>query len=269
MSRAGEDEALADLRRYEVVGELGRGGQGVVHLARCRDTGEMVALKVLLAQVAVEPHARTAFLREIAANRVLRHPNIVRFHDGGSYGASFYLVCEFCAGGSLQQLLDARGGTLPPDEAVSIALQMLDGLHYAHTAELPQDGPRGLVHRDIKPTNVLLTGAGGPHTAKISDFGLAKAFDQAGLSGLTHTGTAAGTVAYMSRTQLVDYKYAKPEVDVWATAATLYRMLTGTTPRDFPPNTDPVVAVLQQAAVPSGDATRRSPVASPTSSTKR
>lgn len=246
------------LRRYEIVGELGRGGQGVVHLARRRDTGELVALKVLLARVAVEGPARAAFLREIENNRALRHPNIVRFHDSGSYGASFYLACEFCEGGSLEQLLRERGGTLPPDEAVPITLQLLDGLHHAHTSELTPEGARGLVHRDIKPSNVLLAGSR-PRLIKIGDFGLAKAFDRAGLSGLTATGTAAGTVAYMPRVQLVNYKYAKPEVDVWAAAATLYRMLTGAAPRDFPPSTDPFVVVLQEPAVPIRERDRSIP----------
>jgi hypothetical protein len=238
MARALEDDALASLRGYEVTRELGRGGQGVVYLATHLDTGRQVALKVLLAQVAVQGRARSSFLREIDSSRALRHSNIVSFYDSGSYGASFYLACEYCESGSLEDLLLARGGTLTPDEAVPITLQMLDGLQ--HAAEL------GLVHRDIKPSNVLLAG----DIAKIGDFGLAKAFDQAGLSGLTRTGTTAGTVAYMPRAQLINFKYAKPEVDVWATAATLYAMLTGTTPRDFPPSTDPILVVLQKPPVP-------------------
>ncbi|MER5218508.1 protein kinase [Streptomyces sp. NPDC002838] len=137
---------------YEVVRELGRGGQGVVYLATHLDTGRQVALKVLLAQIAVQGRARASFLREIESNRALRHPNIVEFYDSGSYGAGFYLACEYCESGSLDDLLVAQGGTLTPDEAVPIVLQMLDGLHHAHTAE------RGLVHRDIKPSNVLLAG---------------------------------------------------------------------------------------------------------------
>jgi hypothetical protein len=248
----------ADMDRYEVVRELGRGGQGVVHLARHLDTGELVALKVLLAEVAVGHRARRAFLREIESVRGLRHPGIVGYHDSGSLGATFYLACEFCAYGTLSELLSARCGTLPPAEAVAIAAQVLEGLDHAHTRH-------GLVHRDIKPSNILFaapgeSGAGGvssasgtPPAVKISDFGLAKAFDQAGLSGLTRTGAVAGTVAYMPRTQVVDYKYVKPEVDVWAMAATLYRMLTGTTPRTFPPNVDPIMVLLRNAAVPIRD----------------
>ncbi|MDO0930243.1 hypothetical protein QQY66_00360 [Streptomyces sp. DG2A-72] len=86
--------------------------------------------------------------------------------------------------------------------------------------------------------------------SRLDDNGMAKAFDLAGLSGLTRTGTTAGTVAYMPRAQLISFKYAKPEVDVWATAATLYAMLTGTTPRDFAPSADPILVVLQKRPVP-------------------
>lgn len=256
LTRADEDGAGAELsglrglRGYEAVRELGRGAQGVVHLARHQDTGRLMALKVLLAEVAVGERARAGFLREIEITSALRHRNIVSFRDSGSYGASFYLACDYCDGGTLQQLLDKRGGTLEPDEAVAITVQLLDGLAYAHTADTAPGQVPGLVHRDVKPSNVLFDGAGASREVRIGDFGLAKAFDRAGLSGLTRTGVAAGTFAYMPRGQLVNYKYAKPEVDVWATAATLYRMLTGATPRDFPPTTDPVVVLLQQSAVP-------------------
>lgn len=255
LSRAHDEEGLAGLRGYELVRELGRGGQGVVHLARHLETGAEVALKVLLADVAVGRRARADFLREIDNVRGLRHENVVAFHSSGSYGAAFYLACEYCPGGTVQGLLKERGGTLPPDEAVAIAVQVLDGLVYAHTAATAPDAEgntaRGLVHRDVKPSNILLTGReGGVPLVKIGDFGLAKAFDRAGLSGLTRTGAVAGTVAYMPRVQVVDYKYAKPEVDVWATAATLYRMLTGHTPRSFPPGTDPIVVLLREPAVP-------------------
>jgi hypothetical protein len=245
LALAPDDDDLAGLRGYEIVRELGHGSQGSVHLAQQVDTGELVALKVLLAQVAVSSAARSSFLGEIKNISALRHRNIVEFLADGSYGASFCLVCEYCEAGSLEHLLSARGGTLGPEEAVPIIRQVLDGLHHAHTAQ-----PYGFVHGDIKPANVLLTGSGSHRAAKIGDFGLAKAFDLAGLSGLTRTGTSAGTVEYMPRAQLVDHKYARPDIDVWATAATLYRMLTGATPRDFPPSTDPVLVVLQEPAVP-------------------
>jgi eukaryotic-like serine/threonine-protein kinase len=250
LGAAGRDNGTGGaLRGYEIVRQLGRGGQGVVYLARHHDSGELTALKVLLPDVAVDTASRDSFLREIDSLRLLRHRNIVEFRAKGSAGAAFFLACEYCDGGSLADLLDRRGGQLPVAEAVDITLQMLDGLDHAHHVDVPGIG-RGLVHRDVKPHNVLLTGSGPAPVAKLADFGLAKAFDQAGLSGHTRTGSVAGTVAYMSRAQLIDFKFARPAVDVWATAATLYRMLTGTTPREFPPSADPIAVVLRNPPVP-------------------
>jgi eukaryotic-like serine/threonine-protein kinase len=97
----------------------------------------------------------------------------------------------------------------------------------------------------------MLSGAGAARIAKAGDYGLAKAFDEAGLSGLTATGArAGGTAKFMARQQVIDFKYAKPEVDVWAMAASLYNMLTGAVPRDFPPGLDPLLAVLEAPCVP-------------------
>lgn len=242
------DPELTEIVDYEIVRELGRGGQGRVYLARHRTTGELEALKLLLAEVSVEQKARDNFLREISSIQALHHPNIVGFRQAGSSGGAFYFTTEFCGGGSVQELVQARNGPLGIDEAVPIALQALAGLAYAHNAFLGPD-VRGLVHRDIKPSNLLLSGTKGNQTAKIADFGLAKAFDRAGLSGHSSTGAAAGTVNFMARKQLINYKYAKPDVDVWSMAATLYWMLTTRAPRHTPANTDPFLAVLQEPAV--------------------
>jgi hypothetical protein len=245
----GHDSGLVALRSHEIVRQLGRGGQGVVYLSRHRRSGELSALKVLLPDVAVDTDARERFLREIESLRQLRHPHVVRLLASGTSGAAFFLACEYCDGGTLTDLVRRRGGPLQLEEAVPIIAQVLDGLAYAHTVDIPGVG-RGLVHRDVKPDNVLLTSSDAGHVAKVADFGLAKAFDQAGLSGHTRTGSVAGTVAYMSRAQLIDFKFARPEVDVWAAAATLYFLLTGTTPREFPPGTDPIMVVLRQPAAP-------------------
>jgi serine/threonine protein kinase len=117
--------------------------------------------------------------------------------------------------------------TLPIGEAVVIILQVLDGLTYTHNAEIPNvrlaDGSfakgRGLIHRDLKPGNIFLANVDGKQVAKIGDYGLSKAFDQAGLSGKTMTGNVVGTPYFRPRQQVIDYKYAQPDVDVWAAAA--------------------------------------------------
>ncbi|WP_338693453.1 FHA domain-containing serine/threonine-protein kinase [Streptomyces sp. Q6] len=242
---------------YTLLRELGQGAQGTVHLARRSGAEEDLALKILRPEWAT-PEAVSGFLREIEATRALRHPHVVRFRDAGSSAELLYLVCEFCDGGDLGGLVMSRSAPLPPDVAVPLTLQVLDGLAYAHDAPLPAvrdaDGTltpvRGLVHRDIKPANLLLSGTGRDMVVKIADFGLAKAFDRAGLSGHTHTDALGGSAAFMPRSQAVDYRYARPAVDVWAAAACLYWMLTRATPRHFPRDVDPVLAVLREPVVP-------------------
>lgn len=251
------DQELAAIEGYELVRELGRGGQGIVFLAEHEQTGDIAALKVLLARVAAAPEARAQFLREMSNVASLRHPNIVRFRDAGESGGQFFFTCDYCNGGSVVDLVLDRGGPLPVELAVALTLQVLAGLEYAHSAPVIVSGQgqaHGLVHRDIKPGNILLTrDSDGTLTAKLADFGLAKAFDLAGLSGHTFTGDYAGTVAFTSRAQLTDFKYAQPAVDVWSTAASSYWMLTECAPRDFPKGREPVLVVLQDDPVPIRD----------------
>ncbi len=232
----------ADLRAihgYTVLRELGRGGMGAVYLARHESTGVEVALKVMLPKVAANATARARFLREVGLTRALRHPHVVALHDAGFADGTFYLTTEYCTGGSLDHLLAERGGRLPADEAVPLTLQALRGLEHAHD--------QGVIHRDLTPSNILLDDT---MTAKIADFGIGKAFDQAGLSGLTRTGATAGKPMFMPRQQVVNFRKAPPAVDVWALAACLYNALTGKTPREFPPGKDPWQVVLQEPAIP-------------------
>ncbi|MFI5914259.1 protein kinase [Dactylosporangium sp. NPDC051541] len=223
--------------RYEIVKLLGEGGMGRVYLARDLGTGELVALKMMLPEVAADPHARAQFMREISVSQSLEHPNIARIRDADSYAGVFFFTSEYCAGGSLAARY--RKQPVPVDEAVPLILQALAGLEFAHG--------QGVVHRDLTPHNILLAADG---TLKLADFGLAKAFDQAGLSGLTRTGTAAGKPFFMSYPQAINYRYVGPEVDVWSLAACLYHLLTGLYPRDFDGDRDPWQVVLETAAVP-------------------
>ena len=240
---------------YNILHRLGEGGMGAVYLARHRQSGELVAVKLMLPEVAVEETAKQMFLREVENTRSLRHPNIVKLGEGGCIKGVFYFTMEYCDGGSVERLLQANG-KLAVDVAVPIISHVLEGLEYAHAAEIPNvrlangtiGAGRGLIHRDLKPANLFLSES--ERLTKIGDFGLAKAFDLAGLSGQTCTGSSMGTLAYMPRLQVFNFKYARPDVDVWAAAATLYHMLTGVVPRDFPKGKDPFRIVLDEDAVP-------------------
>jgi serine/threonine-protein kinase len=246
------------IRGYTIERELGRGGMGAVYLARHQSSGELVALKVMLPKVAAEERAKQAFLREVSNTKALKHRNIVEYRESGCSGGTFFFTIEYCAQGSLDKLMERRGGRLPVKEAMAILCDVLDGLEYAHHAKIPnvklKDGSyaegHGLTHRDLSPHNILLTEPRGSIVAKVSDFGLSRAFDLAGLSGLARTGSAAGKPWYMPRQQVVNFKYAGPEVDVWAAAACLYNLLTGATPRDFSAGKDVWQAVLETEPVP-------------------
>jgi hypothetical protein len=255
-SAAAAPEWLA-LREWQFVRLLGVGGMGAVALL-CRDDGARLALKVMRPQAEPSSSDRDRFRREVENTKALDHPNVVRFWFSRCVEDPFFFTLEFCPGGSLAAHTKRRGGRLPAPEAVGLVLQALDGLEYAHQAPVPfvpagagtYAPGRGLVHRDLKPDNLFLTGSVGAPVVKVGDFGLAKAFDLAGYSGFTQSGLGAGTAGFMPRQQAEDFKYVKPDADVWATAATLYHLLTGTTPRDFVPGSHPLLVVLEQPVVP-------------------
>ncbi len=250
---------VSKIKGYEIIQELGRGGMGAVYLARHRTTNETVALKVMLPNVAISDHARASFLREAELSKALNHPNVVEMLGGGYEGGTFFFTLEYCPGGSVYDYFHEPKDHPPTArDAFVIALQVLDGLDYIANVPLEvelQDGStmlaNGLVHRDLSPDNILLSEQNGTMVAKISDVGLGKAFDTAGLSGMTMTGGGpSGKVRFMPRQQVINFKFAKPEVDVWAAAATLYWMLSGDYPRDFPNGVDPYKIVLSTDPVP-------------------
>jgi tetratricopeptide (TPR) repeat protein len=232
---------LKALRSYRAEKELGRGGQGAVFLIQHEENRNQAALKIVLPRVAEKPLSREKFEREIEILKVLNHPNVVRLLNWGVWQGVYFLTSEYCDGGDVTQLMAERGGRLSPNEARPIILQALDGLEYAHQAKgraKLADGSMvevlGVVHRDVKPHNLFLCRSGNSWIAKLGDYGLAKAFETAGRSAMTPTGFLGGSLQFMPQHLLADFKYAKPEVDIWAVATILYYMLTGTTPRDFP-----------------------------------
>jgi hypothetical protein len=227
---------------YVIERRLKRGGMGCVYLARRLTGGLRVALKVVPCKGVLEPHALKLFTREMQALKHLHHPHIVRMMRHGAVGQTFYFEMEYCDGGSVADLMSREGGRLPLDLTVTLGLQILQGLEHAHAL--------GFVHRDIKPTNVVLRRKSGQWVAKLCDFGLAKSFDKAGLSGLTASGDYGGTYDFMPREQVTNYKYVRPVSDVWSTGATMYAMLTGVPPRLCSSAEDPVSAVLAGQIVP-------------------
>lgn len=237
------DVSLLAIRGYSIERTLGKGRCGEVYLARrdsLRDsfayrTGEQSALKVMVPEVTVTETSKDWFLSQVAKVKLLRHPNIVRLKDFGYGSGIFFFTQEYCNDGNVLDLMAKRGGKLSVEIAVPIILQILEGLDYAHNA--------GVVHRDLKPANIFLSNVGGLCIAKVADYGLDKSFDLAGFRGQSFTGTKAGRPLFMPRQQVVDFKYARPDVDLWAVAASLYYMLTGTYPRNFS-NKDPFLAVL-------------------------
>ncbi len=243
--QANQQPADADIRLadYHIQNKLGEGGMGAVYLVQHKKNSRLAALKVMLSKVAVNPNARQEFLREIDNTRALKHPNIVGFLGSGVEKSTFYFLVEYCQGGSLYNLMQRRGGYLMLTEAGPIMLQALEGLAFAHK--------QGFVHRDLKPQNILLSGAEPQWVAKIADLGLAKSFINAGLSGMTMTGGGfSGSLLFMPREQVVDFKYVKPVSDVWSMGASFYNMLTGDFPRPLKPGQDPVEAILNGDIVP-------------------
>ena len=254
-----DEQQLMSIRGYKLLKELGKGSMGAVYLAKKEDTQQQkIALKVMLPKVKSDPKAHQQFIRETKNTKLLNHKYIVQVYDIGCYDDTFFFTTDYCEAGNITQLITKNNGKLPLFQALKILLQILDGLEFAHTVKIPvvvlADGKKtsatGLVHRDLKPGNILLTRVNNILQIKIADFGLAKAFDLAGLSGRTATGVSAGTPYYMPRQQVINFKFAKPEVDVWAAVAIFYKMFTGRYPRKYNKDTDPWLTTLKVPVTP-------------------
>jgi serine/threonine-protein kinase len=174
-------------------------------------------------------------MREIEVAAALDHPNIVRYIESGTQNGAVYLVTEFVEGSDAARLADSQGGRLPYKQAIDVIIQSLDALAYAHG--------KGYIHRDIKESNILLSGSAPSYTAKLTDFGLAKSFTQSGMSGITMAGDMAGTFAYMPPEQIKDFRNVKPTSDIYAIGMTAYSLLAGDTALDVGPSGDMAATV--------------------------
>ncbi len=209
----GFEAALAD--RYAVERELGQGGMATVYLARDLKHNRPVAIKVLKPELAASL-GPDRFLDEIEITASLQHPHILPLYDSGKTEQWLYYVMPYVEGESLRDYLD-RMGPLEVEEAVSIAREVADALAYAHE--------RGVIHRDIKPGNILLIAG----HAVVADFGIARAVTEAGGEGRTKTGAIVGSPAYMSPEQAKDDPL-DGRADQYALACVLYELLTGEPP---------------------------------------
>ncbi|MGE0710649.1 MAG: protein kinase [Planctomycetota bacterium] len=230
--KGGDPAASFESGRYRVVRELGRGGMGIVLEAVDSKLERRVALKVLLAGDFASADALERFQVEARAAARLSHRNLVGVHEVGEEGGRHFLVMDFVDGESLAERLK-RDGPLPPRDAAWLTLRLADALYYAHT--------RAILHRDVKPANVLIDRDGEP---LLTDFGLAKELDSVG-PGLTASGFVVGTPAYMSPEQAHGTSdELDRRSDIYSLGATLYEMLVGR-----PPFVAPNVAALLKAVL--------------------
>jgi hypothetical protein len=220
---------------HEILGELGRGGMGVVYKARQTHLNRVVAVKVVLAGGHASADELARFRAEAEAVARMQHPNIVQIFETGQQDGLPYFTLEYVDGGSLAHKLD--GTPLPPSEAAKLVETLARAVHYAHT--------HGVVHRDLKPGNVLLANDGTP---KITDFGLAKKVEG---GGLTRSGAIMGTPSYMAPEQ-ADGQTQRigPATDVYALGAILYECVTGRPPFKAATDLDTILQVISDDPVP-------------------
>ena len=216
--------------RYRVVKRLGSGGMADVYCAEDSQLGRRVALKVLNTRFAEDPGFVERFHREASSAAGLQHPNIVAIFDRGEWDGTYYIAMEYVEGRTLKEVVREKG-LAPPDAAIDITLQILRAARYAHKS--------GIVHRDIKPHNVLIDQEG---RVRVADFGIARA----GTSDMTETGSIMGTAQYISPEQ-AQGRPVDARSDLYSIGVVLYELLTGRVPFDAE---SPVTVALMQVNEP-------------------
>jgi eukaryotic-like serine/threonine-protein kinase len=220
----------SDFGQYELIRELGRGGMGVVYLARQKDLDRLVALKMILSSFLASDEVIHRFHTEAKAAARLRHPHIVQVFETGQCHGQHYFAMDFIEGRGLETLL--QSGPLAAEKAVRLLVPIARAVGHLHD--------NGVIHRDLKPSNILADQAGHPY---LTDFGLAKMLEEQG--GKTTTGMVIGTPSYMAPEQAAGGKRAGPLSDVYSLGAILYEMLTGRPPFHESTPLDTIVQVVE------------------------
>ncbi len=232
--RRGLERGTTFARRFEIVEEVGKGGMGTVYKAYDTKIKEVVALKILKPEIGSDPEVIDRFRNEIKLARKVSHRHVCRMYDLGEEGLSFFISMEFVAGEDLKSFI-RRSGHLNELKTLDLARQISEGLAEAHRL--------GVVHRDLKPQNIMIDRDG---NAKIMDFGIARSLHARGITG---TGVIIGTPEYMSPEQ-ADAKEVDARADVYSFGAILYEMVTGRVPFD---GETPLSIVLKHKSTPAPD----------------
>jgi len=221
--------------RYDILASLGNGGMGAVYRARDLELGEEVALKTLRRDLVGDAQHLERFKSEIRLARRISHRNVVRTHDLGEWQGTYFLTMEYVEGITVRELIDTRG-RLAADAVLAIGSQLADALAVAHE--------QGVIHRDVKPQNLLLDGQG---VLKVMDFGVARLAERS--SDLTEAGLIVGTPSYMPPEQLFGEEI-DARADLWACGVVLYECLTGRLPFEAPTPMALVAKLLQDEPEP-------------------
>lgn len=229
--RAGEEIA-----GYRIIAEIGRGGMGVVYRAEHLHLQRTVALKLLPSSLAGDDAFRRRFVREARAAAALVHPNIVTVYDAGEADGALYIAMEYVEGGDLAQLIER--GSPAVERVIAILEQVGDALDAAHA--------QGVVHRDVKPANILI----GPQRCYLGDFGLTKRLDSG--SNLTSVGQLVGTIDYVAPEQ-IEGGPLDARTDVYALGCVLYHCLAGTAPYQMESDVQVLFAHLKREPPPLSD----------------
>lgn len=234
-------------RNYHLQKRIGVGGMGEVFLATFKSAshtspGDLWAIKFLKTQTDLSEMDRARFVREMEIALHMQHSALIRCVDCGDENGQLFIVMDYCSGGNLHELLK-RSGQLKVRRAIRLMDRLLAGVDFAHE--------KGIVHRDLKPSNILHhKHSNDKFLPKISDFGLAKSYLQAGESGMTVNGSVGGSWAYMPKEQLTNFRFVSAQSDVWSLGAILYECLTLKLPRPMEKGSDPIRTILESKIIP-------------------